>query len=146
MTVLATTAVPAQGTHSEHYKVADGISVYLGVVPSELIRAHRDQYPAGMHGGVPRRASYHHVMIALFDNKTGKRINDATVTASVEEVGATSQQKQLEPMAIAGTITYGNYFTLSGDAVYRIHLQIKLPGNPQVIKTELGYHHVHQGM
>ncbi len=143
LAALAAMGGRALAVDTEHHKVANGVSVYLGVMPSELIRKHRDQYPAGMHGGIPAHSAYHHVMVALFDEATGERIDDARVMAAVEEVGATTDSKKLEPMAIAGTITYGNYFAMMTDATYRVRLHITRAGAARVIETQLQYYHVH---
>jgi hypothetical protein len=39
-------------------------------------------------------------------------------------------------MLIAETVTYGNYFELSGDANYRVYLSITRPGSATPIKVE----------
>lgn len=88
-----------------------------------------------MHGGMPAGHSSNHVVIALFDASTGKRIEDAQVTASVNELALGPDWKPLEPMRIADTITYGNYFNMPDAGEYRIHLRIRLPGQEQAIKA-----------
>lgn len=61
-----------------------------------------------MHGGVPSRVHRDHLVVALFSNVTGKRIGNAQVTATAGEVGLSGKTKNLEPMKIAGTITFRN--------------------------------------
>ena len=123
-------------------KVVDGIAIYLGVLPSEMIQGHPKGHPeAEMHGGIPAGEHRYHVLIALFDSSSGKRITDAEVTARVSELGLAGPQKKLEPMLIAGTITYGNYFSLPGWGPYRIQARIHRPGSSQVIETEFEYQH-----
>jgi hypothetical protein len=51
---------------------ADGIEIYFGVVPAPVISGHEMG-----HGGSPRAKGSHHLVIALFDSKTGKRVTDA---------------------------------------------------------------------
>ena len=87
-------------------KVVDGVTIYLGIVPAEIMRGHPKEHPQGtMHGGVPREREQYHVMVALFDAKTGQRITDADVKASVAALGRTGSPVTLEPMNIADTIT-----------------------------------------
>lgn len=58
------------------------------------------------------------------------------------EIGRAGTQKKLEPMPIAGTITYGNYFDMpASNNPYRIKVLIELPGVAGVIETEFEYQH-----
>ena len=124
-------------------KVVDGVTIYIGILPAEMIRGHPKEHPEGsMHGGVPRGGEQYHVMVALFDAKTGERINDADVKASVAGVGAKGWPVKLEPMNIANTITYGNYFNMSGYGPFRIDLQIRRPNATRVIEAR--FEHKHQ--
>lgn len=106
-------------------KAVDGVEIYLGVLPAEVVLGH----PLGheeraMHGGVPARQNRYHVVVALFDADSGQRFSGARVEATVGELGAGGTRKALEPMAIANTETYGNWFTLSAPGIYRIRLAI----------------------
>jgi ubiquinone/menaquinone biosynthesis C-methylase UbiE len=49
--------------------------------------------------------------------------------------------RRLEPMLIAETVTYGNYFQLSGEGPYRIDLSITRPGSATAVKVEFTYEH-----
>ena len=128
--------------HLDRYKVADGIGIYLGVIPTDLITDHPLEHTERtMHGGVPLGKHHHHVMVALFESKTGGRITDAEVKAHVREVGLAGQVKELEPMTIAGALTYGNYFELRYRARYVISIRVRRPGSPGVIETRFEYDH-----
>jgi hypothetical protein len=90
--------------------------------------------PAGQHR--------YHVVVALFDNATGKRISGAGVKANVAEIGLSGVQKKLEPMLIGGTVSYGNYFNMpSTSNPYRINVRIELPGVADVIEAQFDYRH-----
>jgi hypothetical protein len=109
-------------------------------LPAEAIAA----YPTGsperlMHGGPPRGAGQSHVMVALYDAKTKQRIDDAQVKARVAELAMTGQERKLETMAMAGTVTYGNYFKLTGHGPYRITVSISRPGSTAVTQTTFDY-------
>jgi hypothetical protein len=91
------------------HKVVDGVAIYLGVLPSEMVLGHPHSHTeAGMHGGVPVGEHRYHVLVALFDAASGKRITDAQVKARYLS-SPVRRQRKLEPMHIADTITYGNY-------------------------------------
>lgn len=125
-------------------KTVDGITIYLGVTTAAAIAKN---YPPGspertMHGGIPVGGDWHHILIAIFDAKTGKRITDAEVTATVREVGLSGMTRTLEKVNVAGYTTYCNYFEMEHGPLYRIDLSIRLPGRPGPIKTEFDYGHV----
>ncbi len=121
-------------------KVVDGVAIYLGVLPAEMILGYtKGQSEATMHGGVPQGKNRYHVMVALFDATTGKRITSAQVKATVAQVGMGGEIKPLEPMRIANTESFGNWFTMPGNGVYRIHLEIGGIKEHAKIATDLDY-------
>lgn len=127
---------------SGQHKVVNGVAIYLGVMPAQMVLGHpKPHTEAEMHGGVPAGDHQYHVLVSLFDNATGKRITNAQVKANVFEIGLSGVQKKLEPMLIAGTISYGNYFNMAGANPYRIQVQIRLPGSAGVIEAEFEYRH-----
>lgn len=129
---LFTLAVVAPVGAQPHQQVVDGIAIYLGIVPAQVVRGHGPEHAERqMHAGVP--AGENHLVIALFDDKSGKRITDADVMAKVSGKGSPAIQKRLEPMEIAGAMSYGGYFYMAGAGSYRIELRIRLPGSPRAI-------------
>jgi hypothetical protein len=139
LSVLPTLSYAAE---TSRHQVVDGVAIYLGIFPAELIQGHPRQHPEGeMHGGVPAAEHRYHVTVALFDTATGKRITGAQVKARVSELGLAGPEKKLEPMAVAGAISYGNYFKMPGAGIYRIQVQIRRPGVAQVIEAEFEYQH-----
>ena len=122
--LLLVSATVAAGGYRQ---VVDGVAVYFGIVPAELVRGHPPEHPEGqMHGGVP--VGENHIMVALFDDKTGERITRAEITATITGPGNFKAEKKLEPMIIAGAASYGNYFAMPGSGPYRIALRIRMPG------------------
>ena len=104
------TAAPAGDT--AYRRMVDGVVVYFGMLPAELVRGHPPAHPeSGMHGGVP--VGENHL--------TGPDRFKAT--------------KKLEPMIIAGSATYGNYFSMPGPGPYRIVLHIQAPDARQGIEA-----------
>jgi hypothetical protein len=127
---------------SDSFQVVDGIAIYLGVSPAQILQGYTKEQPESrMHKGVPSQAHRDHVIVALFDDDTGQRIEDAKVVGNVMELGLASEQKELEPMTIAGTITYGNYFHMPGNDVYHIKLRIRLPDRPDVVEVRFTHNH-----
>jgi hypothetical protein len=125
------------------HRVVNGVAIYLGVIPAEMILGHpKPHTEAEMHGGVPAGSDQYHVMVALFDNASGKRISGAKVSAQMHEIKFVSAQKKLEPMLIAGTVSYGNYFVMPATGnPYRIRVLIELPGVAGVIEAQFEYQH-----
>lgn len=126
-----------------NYKTINGMSIYYGVIPSEIVEGHPKQHSEReMHGGVPRDSNQFHLIVSLFDNETNKRISDAEITATINELGLSGETKKLEPMNIADTITYGNYFRIDINKTYEINLQIQRPNIEGITKvkfTHLAY-------
>jgi len=140
--ILSMGATVALASDVGGYKVVDGLGIYLGVVPTDLIMKHpKEHTERSMHGGVPPGKHHHHVMVALFDEKTGNRITDATVTAYVAELGLAGHTKRLEPMTVADTVTYGNYFEMRVSVRYRISVQVRRPASARVVEAEFEYTH-----
>lgn len=124
----------AAAAETGNRQVVDGVAVYFGLMPGELVRGHPRQHPeSGMHGGVPAGES--HLLVALFDDKTGKRIDGAEVTATVTGPKRLKSSKALESMTVAGALTYGNYFYLTGPGPYRIAVRVRLPDARQLTAT-----------
>lgn len=131
---------PATAGQGGETKSVGGLTVYLGVVPAELVKGpgpHSAEQP--MHGGTPRGVHEHHIVVAIFDSVTNARIEDATVTAKVSGLGLSGPQKTLEPMKIADTITYGAYFNLTAD-LYTIRVTVQRPGAQPVV-VDFKYDH-----
>lgn len=120
----------------------NGIDVFYGVIPAEILRGHpADHAERKMHGGVPRGSGQHHLIVSLFDIKTGQRIENAKVTARIGEPGLTPQNKDLEPMQFAGTVTYGNFFTMSGPGPYRIEVGVRRTGDLKPAQAVFEFRH-----
>ncbi len=128
--LLVTVVAGATG----YRQVVGGVAIYLGIMPAELVRGHPPAHPeSGMHGGVP--VGENHLTVALFDDKTGERITRAEVSATITGPDNFKAAKKLEPMIIAGSATYGNYFSMPGPGPYRIVLHIQAPGAGRSIEA-----------
>jgi len=140
--ILGALPMTSWASDNSRHQLVGGVNIYLGIFPAELIQGDDKQHlESEMHGGVPAGEHRYHVTVALFDAATGKRITGAQVKASVSELGLSGTEKKLERMTIADTISYGNYFRMSGTGIYRIRVQIRRPGMAQAIEAEFEYSH-----
>jgi len=143
-TVLVMIAGAGATLAADYYKTAGNLAVYLGVLPAEMVQGHSPEHPEGkMHGGVPSAKRQHHVVVAIFDTKDGSRIANAEVSARVEEIGLAPITRKLEPMIIANTTSFGNYFLMSSPGPYRIEIEIRRPNAPAAKVT---FHYSHPRM
>jgi hypothetical protein len=127
------------------HQSASGVEAFIGVVRAEITKGHAPTGPEGtMHGGVPTGGHQYHLIVAVFDAKTGVRIADAAVMAQVSGLGLAGPEKVLDPMTIAGTVTYGAYFDLLGPDLYTIVLTIKRPASTQPVTLKFTYDHRNQ--
>lgn len=139
--LLASLFVVTAMAASSLSKVVDGVTIYVGVVPAQIVRGQSMEHPGGtMHGGATKGEQYH-VLVVLLDAKTGQRIVDAVVEASIAELGITGPTMTLDLMKVADSITYGNYFSLSGSGPFRIDLKIRRPNSPNVIQAQFEHAH-----
>jgi hypothetical protein len=117
------------------------LAVYLGVLPAAMVQGHQTHPEERMHGGVPSGPHAYHVVAAVFDASTGKRLENVKVEARVTPRRLAGEARALEPMEIADTVTYGNYFTMGGSDPYRIELSITPPGAGPPVEVEFTYRH-----
>lgn len=125
LSLCATVAIAA----SSLSKVVDGVTIYVGIVGAQVIRG-QPMSPADgvMHGGRKKGEQYH-LMVVLVDAKTGQRITDAEVEATVVELGKASSPLTLSLMKVAESVTYGGYFDLPASGPFRIDLKIRRPAS-----------------
>jgi hypothetical protein len=130
---LSDVAVAAEADQS---KTAGGVTVYLGVVPAEIVKGLSaiGSTERPMHGGVPKGPHEYHFVAAVFDAGTGARVSDAVVTAEVSGLGLAGAKRKLEPMQISGTTTYGGFFDLPGFDLYTVNLTIERGASPAVLQ------------
>lgn len=134
--------VPAGAGGAGLYQRAGGVEAYIGFVPAEITKGHAPtKLDKRMHDGVPRGGHQYHLVVAVFDADTGERISDASVAAQVSGLGLVGPEKSLEPMSIAGTITYGAYFELPGADRYKVVLTIRRSDATKPVTLNFTYDH-----
>jgi hypothetical protein len=139
--LLSWWAVPSASAQSVDYtKSAGGFEFSLGVIPAAVVRDTLvDHHAETMHGGLPRGTRVQHVMVAIFDRGSGQRVTGATVTARVEEPGHFGNERPLEPMNVAGAVSYGNYFPMAAGRPYEIRVRARIPGAPETVTVVFRY-------
>lgn len=109
----------AMASDSERHQVVDGMSIYLGIIPAQFVKDH-----SGMHGGAGDKKHNYHVLVALFDSKSGERITDANVKATVSPLGMAGSTKHMEAMH-GDIVSYGNFFSMQKPETYRILVEVQ---------------------
>ena len=142
VTVRATQASPvASAVSGQDFAVVGGTTVYFGVVSGDVIRSHPKEYPQKVYGVPPIGPAQYYVTVALFDTPSGQRIEDAVVKARVATTAGSGPEKTLQPITIANSRSYGNYFAMGGAGPYKVTVQVKRPGAPDAIQAQFEYTH-----
>lgn len=53
--------------HAQRHQIINDMSIYLGIIPAQLTQKY-----VSMYGGVPHEEHSCHIVIAIFDTKSGK--------------------------------------------------------------------------
>jgi hypothetical protein len=125
MMVALTLTIVLPAAAADYFKTADGIAVYLGIMPAELVAGHTTGDPVDRKRS-PQRATVreHHIIVAVFDSATGERMTAAEVWIRVQGFGV-SPWKKLEPMLIDDQVAYGNYFDIVRAGPSRIEIHVR---------------------
>lgn len=142
---IAALALPrtasAQGAVDANSIVVDGVLAYLGVLPAAIVQGHPRSHPEGaMHGGLPAGRLQYHLVLALFDDATGARIEAAQVSINIMEPGHIGKTRlDLEPMTIAGSVTWGTFAELPGRQPLELSFEVALPGRMKSVVFPFSY-------
>ena len=124
---------------------AGGLTVYLGVVPAAVVKGHPTGHPeAEMHGGTPASSHSMHITAAVFEKASGARIRDANVTAHILEPGGIQRSVRLQPMTVAGALTFGGYTTFARGINYRIGIVVDRPPHMLPSQSKQAPHAMHR--
>jgi hypothetical protein len=124
-------------------QVVAGLRFDYGVVPGEAVNEHASDHPERtMHQGPPAAPDSYHVVLALFDARSGARIKDADVTLELSGPGHGVGRVTipLEPMAQVADVTYGGYLSLPASAKYRLTFAVaRAGGRSNTVKAPFIY-------
>ena len=124
---LATTA--SWAGLREGSQTADGLTVYLGIVPAAIVRGHAKAHvETKMHGGVPAASLNNvHIVAAVFDAASGTRQTDLRVVARLHGRGTKRWTIPLTSMTINGAKTFGGYTSLGQEEEVMISIDVLRP-------------------
>src|SRR6185369_8854114 len=128
MGLMATGAFAQQQERMER----QGVTLHWGLMSAEGL----PQQIVEVHGGKPvNGGKVHHLVLALFDAKTGQRIDNAIVRAQLSEPGIVDGPAKYVPlMTMKNEASYGQVFGMVRDGPYRFKVKVKLPDRPQDIE------------
>lgn len=101
--------------------------VYLAVMPADFVAGPRAAEPGATPFQPGSARDTHHLMVSLFDYRTGGRITEAVVEARVAGLGFSGVKKALENTSAAGAPVYGGLFPMSGRGPFRIDVEFRTP-------------------
>ncbi|WP_162631658.1 hypothetical protein [Burkholderia sp. JP2-270] len=141
----ATTSVAAADSSSRSV-TTHGLTVHFGIVPAEKApRVPEEGSAPGDTKAAQNLASYH-LVVALFDARTGARIDNAMViarmTAPASKARPKIQVKRLPVLKVNGMATYGNYFDMPWAGRYHIDLSVKRRDSADTVHVRLNYEHM----
>ncbi len=137
--LLALASLAVRAVENNQHKIVDGLSIYVGVLPTEMLLGHQEHLEREMHGGVPAGTNRYHIVVALFDTTSGQRITQAQVKIGVASIGMAAARQKAEPMLVNNLVTYGNYVVLPDQGTYKIQIEIRRPGAGKSIEVEFDY-------
>ena len=123
---LATMALVAQAASTDQRQRNERITLYYGVVPAALAQpALAPHAPAPDPHGSPRPAAdTHHLVVALFDNATGKRITQANVSVRYVPPRGRAISKALVPMPLGDVLSFGTTFVIPEGRGHRFVIEV----------------------
>ena len=135
--IAALCAVSAPGLQAQERMERGGVVLFWGLVPSAIVsQQHAAQE---LHGGRPPGGGrINHLVVALFDAKTSRRIENAVVRAQVSEAGVVdAAPKYLPPMPVNGQASYGQLFGMVQEGPYRFRVSVKLADRPDELQFDI---------
>lgn len=107
-------------------------TLYVGIIPAELAQAAVAAHarPTPHITAVPNVRNRQHVVVALFDTRSGRRITDATLLARLRGPAGPPVIKPLEPMQVGGAMSYGNVFVISELPGHRFEIEVSRGRQP----------------
>jgi hypothetical protein len=115
--------------------------VYLGVLPAELLQGPPQNAELDATHTRPSVArGTHHVIVAVYDEKTGAAVVDAQVDVRIAPLGMAELREKLDRMKIGGTTTWGGFFFMPQPGPYTMHFTVRRPGAAPV-SVQFQYSH-----
>ncbi len=111
-------------------------TVHFGVVPANRIAEYPDLVPSDHP--IKTGKNLYHVAVAVY-GKSGQRVENATIKATLEALGLNAMRKGLHRMDMNGAITYCNFFQMQPGDYYTVNLDIQRAAWQKPLHVELDY-------
>ncbi|AFJ89996.1 hypothetical protein MYA_5656 [Burkholderia sp. KJ006] len=141
LALLVGQVAPAAANDLTRSVTSGDIAVNFGVVPANQTAA-----AGGSAADASSNVNLYLLTVALFDRSTGKRIENAHITAVVKGPRSEAssfhtkpKQMQLEPARDGNAVTYGHVFDARWKGIYHIDLAITRDGSTHVEHVRLNY-------
>jgi hypothetical protein len=140
MLMTTTAMVPVAAADATLTRVVGDVTVHLGVTPvAKAVERETSHASEVTHGRKRVGKAAQHVVVALFETKSGERITDAQVSVTVAELGLNTEEKPLARMTVGGVTSYGNTFDIRPGGRYTIKVAIRRPGVHTPVETSFDY-------
>ena len=125
------------GARAQERQEKEGLTLYWGLVP-EAVAAQRLPVEE-IHGGKPiGGGKVHHLVLAVFESRSGARVGDAIVRAQVSESGIVQEPAKYVPaMAGGGAGSYGQLFGMVHEGPYRFTVWVKRPARRDDVRFDI---------
>ena len=137
-------AMPSRATGAEELNFRKNVGdfwVYLSVMPADFISGPAASAPGATPFQPPAARDTHHLMVAIFDYRTGRRITEATVEARVAALGFSGTKKALESTTLAGARLYAGAFPMQGRGPFRVNVEFRVPDSTHAQHTTFYFSH-----
>lgn len=143
VSTLPLAAMPAHAGLDKGSVAVDSTIVFLGVVPATQTRDYSSERVGDMQmgGAAANDINSIHLVVALFDHGTRKRITDAQVSARFVGERGRHWSVPLKPMTMNGAMTYGAYSNMGGNNNASIMIDVARPfgGRTQNLTARFEY-------
>lgn len=118
-------------------QVVDGLKFDYGLVAAPAAGGPPSSHPdLAMHGGAPSQAHAYHVVLAVADAKTGRKVEAAGVGMGLSGPGHPGTNiTPMELMSANGQPTYARYIVLPSSGAYQLEFRITPAGKRQPVKA-----------
>lgn len=123
-------------------KKAGDYTVYLAIMPAELVRGPiAPEVPGASPQRAPAARDTHHVVISIFESRSGMRVSGFDVKARVSALGFSGEKRDLEPIRIGGAAAYANSFPMLGRGPFRVDVEFAAHGGVHAQRTTFYFTH-----
>lgn len=145
VTAVSVAAMPAYAGLDKGKVTVDSAIVYLGVVPAVQTRNYSAEHTGdmAMGGAAANDINNIHLVVALFDHLTGKRITNAQVSARFLGERGRRWSVMLKPMTVNGLKTYGGYSNMGADIETSIFIDVVRPFGSRAQKLTARFEYSH---